>query len=501
MIPGSKSATSQTACLPTVRILFDALRREGIRYCHWKSNASLDAATAGEGDLDLLVHRADAQDFIRILGCQGFRRALAARPRELPGVEHYIAYDSGNDKFVHVHAHYQLVCGHGNSKNYRIPMERAYIETAVEESICPVPRAEYELTLLVIRLVIKHCSWDSFAMRMHRLGSPERKELRYLKERCSREQVASVVRQHLPFIGEDVFDECMMALEPDSGLWRRVSAAQRLGRRLKGCRRRRGIADLYLKLWRRFAAGARRRLFPGRQKLRMASGGSLIALVGGDGAGKSTAIEGLAKWLSQHFELSTVHLGKPKWSRMSVVVRAILKIGRLMRLWEQGEARLAMNGANDTNDINDCPGDVSLVSAVLVARDRWLAYCRARRVASNGALVICDRYPLPGMISMDGPRVERMMGDCKANWFAQTLKRLESGYYESMLLPDLLIVLRVHPDTAVERKVEESPDTVAARASQIWEKDWSNSPAFVIDAAMPKEQVLARLKAVIWANI
>ena len=496
--PAGRSTATEHRCLSTVQNLFDELRREGIKYCHWKSNASLDAATAGEGDLDLLVNRADAQDFIRILGCLGFKRAITTRPKDLPGVEHYVAYDSASDEFVHVHAHYQLVCGHGNSKSYRIPIERVYIETAVDDRVCPVPRAEYELTMLVIRLVIKHCSWDSFAMRMHRLAPSEREELTYLKERCSKEQVHCVLRQHLPFIAEDVFDECLTALEPGSGLWKRMRAARRLSRSMRSCRRRSGIEDLCLKVWRRVAAGVRRRLLPGGQKLRLASGGSLIAMVGGDGAGKSTAIEGLVKWLSSHLGVVTVHLGKPRWSSLSVVVRAVLKVGRLLRLWGSDMAHLAMNGAED---IAECPGDVSLVSAVLVARDRWLVYCRARRLAANGRLVICDRYPLPGMIDMDGPRIERMMGECKTSRFARTLKRLELKYYARILPPDMLIILRVHPDTAVKRKPEESSDSVAARTRQVWEKDWSGSPALVVDAALPREEVLARLKAKIWSSL
>ncbi len=49
--------------LDLIRRLCVTLEKEGINYCHWKSNAALDRSANGENDLDLLVHRLDISRF------------------------------------------------------------------------------------------------------------------------------------------------------------------------------------------------------------------------------------------------------------------------------------------------------------------------------------------------------------------------------------------------------------------------------------------------------
>ena len=49
----------------------------------------------------------------------------------------------------------------------------------------------------------------------------------------------------------------------------------------------------------------------------------------------------------------------------------------------------------------------------LYGRDRYISYVQARRFATNGGLVICDRFPLPQIKIMDGPQVERVTVEIK----------------------------------------------------------------------------------------
>jgi thymidylate kinase len=104
-------------------------------------------------------------------------------------------------------------------------------------------------------------------------------------------------------------------------------------------------------------------------------------------------------------------------------------------------------------------------------------------------------------MSMDGPQVEWMTQGYHTNRLIKFLARLETKYYQQLLLPDLLIVLRVHPETAVQRKTDEDAASVRVRSTQIWEADWRQLPAYVIDANQPKEQVLSELKALVWSNL
>ena len=109
--------------LELVSTLCRTLEEAGVAYCHWKSNESLDRSASGENDLDLLVFRSDARRFEGILRDLGFRDAQLPRWKELPGVYHSYGVDRRSGRFVHIHAHYQLVIGDDMTKNYHLPIE------------------------------------------------------------------------------------------------------------------------------------------------------------------------------------------------------------------------------------------------------------------------------------------------------------------------------------------------------------------------------------------
>jgi thymidylate kinase len=139
---------------------------------------------------------------------------------------------------------------------------------------------------------------------------------------------------------------------------------------------------------------------------------------------------------------------------------------------------------------------------VLIARDRYRAYVRARRAAARGKLVLCDRFPLPGVMEMDGALSARMRLEHNASWPVRRLVSLEQHYYRQLMDPDVLIVLRVHPEVAVERKRGEEPEGfVRPRAEEVWNLSWAETPAVVIDANQPQDRVLAEVKNAIWSRL
>ena len=74
--------------LTTIRNLFEELNKRGIRYCHWKSNASLAEALSGQTDIDLLIHRKDDKLFRSILSQLWFRPAITTDGEAFPSMEH-----------------------------------------------------------------------------------------------------------------------------------------------------------------------------------------------------------------------------------------------------------------------------------------------------------------------------------------------------------------------------------------------------------------------------
>jgi thymidylate kinase len=218
--------------------------------------------------------------------------------------------------------------------------------------------------------------------------------------------------------------------------------------------------------------------------------------VGGDGAGKTTALEALHGWLSKPFDTRLVHMGKPPWSLTTRLVRGSLKLLRLAR-GALGLDRAPAPGA--------APSGFLAYRAALWstcdARDRYLAYRRARRFATNGGIVICDRFPLPRIELMDAPAVRRHFEPGRMGLIPRLLDRVERRYYTFLPRPELLLVLRLDPETAVARKTDETPESVYTRTREVWECDWTGSGAHVLDASRSREEVLAELKALIWSAL
>src|SRR5213593_49270 len=77
---------STTRTVPALATLFDALSRNDVRYCHWKSNFHLADMLRAKTDLDLLVHRAEASRFLSIIASLGYKPVAA---EGFPSICHY----------------------------------------------------------------------------------------------------------------------------------------------------------------------------------------------------------------------------------------------------------------------------------------------------------------------------------------------------------------------------------------------------------------------------
>lgn len=476
------------------------LAEEDINYCLWKGSYALDRSANGDSDIDLLVSRPDADRFRTLLSRLGFKQAEAPPEMRLPGVQDYYGYDYESDKFVHVHVYYQLVLGHNLTNNYRIPIERPYLASATLGELFKVPEPEFELIVFVIRMVLKHMTWDAMLIGGGRLSSVELRKLANLQTRADHDRMDEILKQHLSYVSVNLFDRCLQALQSDSSLWTKHRIGQELKSSLKAFVLRSQPQDIWLKLWRKVTWGFRRRLISNKLNARrLANGGAIIALVGGDGAGKSTVVDGLQKWLSKDFEVYYTHLGKPGRSKTTKFLRGLFKVGRTLT---------STPYVSDSTVLYKADTEVSgwviynlAVNAVCAARDRNLAYSRARRLANKGGLVISDRFPLSQINLTDGPIIERLLNDGPDNALIQLLVKLEKKYYRPIAWPELLIVLKLDPQIAVQRKTDEDPEYVQARSQLIWAFDWLQTPASVVDAARGQEEVLSEVKYLIWSEL
>ncbi|MGH3135633.1 MAG: hypothetical protein ACRDPV_03960 [Gaiellaceae bacterium] len=484
--------------------LIDALARlldeGGVRYCHWKSNAAIDRSATGDNDLDLLVHRGDVRKLTEILSRLGFVRA--DKPgSSIPGIESFYGFDADADRLVHVHAHYQLVLGDDRTKNYRLPIEDAYLDSTTRTGFLALPSAEFEYVVFVVRMILKYCTWDEIAWcaaRGRRAGPSrtESGELAYLEARVDDTRATSIVEEHLPFVGAELFAECVAALRTGASIRRRIGTGRRLEQSLQPHARYSRRKDRALRIGRRVAIAARRRT-RGSPKNRLAGGGALVGITGGDGSGKSTVLAALDNWLRPEFDVRLVHLGKPRWSATTVVVRGGLKVAVL---GVAGLARLVR--VTPVQRLADAAETYRpLLWLLCTARDRHNAYGHARRFSAEGGLVLCDRYPHSRLRSMEAPLIASRTADGPDNRLVRAMSDLEERYHRAIAPPELLVVLRVDPEIAVGRKTEERPELVRARGTEVWNIDWHDSRAHVIDASQPADAVARELKALVWSTL
>ena len=486
------------AVLPLVDDLCRALRDEGVVWNHWKSNEAIDRSASGENDLDLLVRRADSQRFVEVLRRLGFREGRLPPIKELPGVFHAYGLDLETGTWVHVHAHLQLVLGDDMTKNYRVPIEEAYLASSHAGVVFDLPAPAFELAVFLVRMVLKHATLDAMLMGHGALANSERRELLDLSAQASDEHVRAVYREHLLFIPIDLVDAMLTAIRPGAHWWFRVSVARRLRRCLVACARRPPPVDTWLRIWRRARFGFRRFVLRRRTRKHLDAGGALIAVVGGDGAGKSTAVGELAGWLGSAFATEQVHLGKPPWSLTTYLVKGPMAVCRKLFGWFPHTRRPAHELVEDGAEF---PGYAWLVWHVLSARDRARAYVVARRRATNGELVICDRYPVRSIGSMEGARAAWLEDRPDLGRIVRWLVRRERRYRSLIADPDILLVLRLEPELAVARKPDEDPTFVRARSEEVWRAEWDGTGAVVIDAGRSRGEVQRALRIAVWERL
>lgn len=490
-----KSTPAEGQTLPLIRQFCTALVAEKICYCHWKSNAAIDRSASGENDLDLLIHRKDRERFSALVAALGFKEAGHRGEAYLPGVISYYGYEPTAGRLIHVHAHYQLVLGHDRTKNYRLPLEEAYLASATQQGLFYLPTVEFEFVVFVLRMVLKYATWDAVLGRQAKLPAAAKRELTYLLERVQWAEVNRILADHLPVISPELFARAAQVIQERTTIRERITVGRLIEQALQPYTRRAVSEDLFLKGWRRVENGVRRRLRRSITKARMSGGGTMIAIVGGDGAGKSTAISGLSKWLGKDLDTKRVHLGKPPRSLATRLARTFVKV---MNLPAKLSGTKAVQAKQATASF---PGYGALLLQLCTAHDRYWAYVSARRFVNDGGIVICDRFPLAQVRRMDGPQIEQMAGPRAKQRFVRWLIQREAWYYERFIPPELLFILRLDPAIALQRKTEEAPALVAARSTEIWQTDWRDSGAQVIDAAQSKEEVLATLKTLVWSHL
>jgi hypothetical protein len=480
--PGGLNTGKATRSL--LERLASALDTQGVPYCQWKGHLSAHRWTAGLGDVDLLVDRDFRDECRKLLSDLGFKPALSQGARQMPGIESYFGHDPAVPRLLHLHVHYRLVLGDYWRYVYHVPIERALLDNAGAGSLFRVPDPAFQFVVFVLRMVLLQVDRPALSLRTRWKRSIQI-QLDNLEGLTEREALASVLDRHLPSVDLPFFDRCVAALRDRSGPLERLLVPELLHSRLKAYALRPSCTGLMIAAADKVLPPALRRLISD-ERMRLAGGGSVIALVGGDGAGKSTAVGELQAWLGGHLVAIRAHLGNPPRSLLTLLVGGLLKAGLALNRVIGQEPKLVRY--------------LTLLRHFCTARDCYRLYGKVQRFCGQGGIAVCERYPVPEIHSHVGPSIPELLPE-QPTALARFLQHREASYYKRILPPDELFVLRLEPELAVLRKPDEPADYVRARGRAVCEIDWSATPAHVVDASKPLSDVLEELKSRVWSSL
>jgi thymidylate kinase len=212
----------------------------------------------------------------------------------------------------------------------------------------------------------------------------------------------------------------------------------------------------------------------------------LIAVVGSDGAGKSTLTADLVRNLQKQRVTERRYLGLISGEDGD-------KIKRLPVIGVWLERRLAAKSDKTQRMSNKPPA--LWAALIMYGFSLWRSsnLQKAIRLAQSGVLVISDRYPQAEISGFyyDGPGigVERAKG-----WLMSRLAESERRLYQQMALirPQLILRLDIDVDTAYARKPDHSYEELEDKISAMVRIQYNGSRIIELDARAPYDEVLAK---------
>jgi thymidylate kinase len=497
-----RRACAEHAMPPGLVKVLNEFHRQQISYCYWKSSRRLDAAFAGEGDVDLLVARKDQHRVQVILAERDFKLFPSVADRDHPATLTFLGYDERSGQLIHIHLHFRLIVGEGLLKNYRIPWEEVLLARAILHPTLPIRILEptSEAVLLVVRACLELrrldlmtlCVWQATTRKF----ALDRAELAALVNRATlRDLAAELLNTDLAervadaFYGEQPLEtQVRLRLR-----MRKHCAAYRSYNAVEAGVRNAGRALLWV-------AGSLNKhvLYAPRPWSRRAPGGGcMVAMLGVDGSGKSTSVATMRAWLGPKVDVVPIYFGTGD-GRPSLFLRPLkLTMPVIMRMLKS-KPKVASHGKVSGPAPGLLYSLLLMVWAVAVAVDKRKKLVAARRGANRGLIVLADRYPQNQILGFnDGPLLTRL------SMVPRWLRRFEGAAYAlaHRLPPDLVIKLVVTPETAARREPEMDPAVIRERIAALQRLELPGARVVCVDAEQPLAEVIRAVKHEVWRMI
>jgi len=482
--------------------MLSEFHRRKISYCYWKGSRRLQAVFAGEGDVDLLIARADQHRAQAVLLEQDFKLFPSVADREHPAVLTLLGYDEKSGRLVHAHLHFRLTIGNGLLKNHRIPWEEALLARAVFHPTLPIRTLDptSDALLLVIRACLELRRLNPTA-----LGAWQATTRKFALDRAdlvARVDPSALRALAADLLGEELADVVTGALYSKRPLERQLAVRRQI-RRHCAVYRSYGAVEAGVRtagrtlLW--IAGYVNKRFLhaPRPWNRRAPGGGCMVAIIGVDGSGKSTAVATIRTWLGSKIDVIPMYFGTGDGRPSLLLLPLKLIQPSILRI-----VRRKRKGGSSTEVREHVPGPLYsvllMVWAAAVALDKRAKLAAACRGTNRGLVVLTDRYPQDQIIGFnDGPLLTRLAAA------PRLLRQFESAVYglARRLPPDLVIKLVVTPETAARREPQMYLAVIRERVAALQRLQFPGARVVCVDAERPLPEVIRSIKREIWQLI
>lgn len=480
--------------------LFDSFEQAGLAWCNWKSPRRLTEAFAGRADLDLLIARSDRQEATRILTSCGFKHAPDAPGRDDPAMMSFFGFDKNSGALLHVHTHFRLILGPPLFKNFRLPCEGAFLARSrlLPGGKLRVLGVEDAALLLFIRAQLEFSRFDPVLLRRRRevieKFRHDFEELRLDFDVGEFRQAASQI------FDAGLTERIVLAIDAGDPMAAPAGLRRKIARALAQNRFYGGLEASFRSLARAaiFLLGAFNRRYLRTPRIwgrRAPGGGVVIAFVGVDGSGKSTAAQNICDWLGPEIDVLKVYFGTGDGAP-SLLLAPFKAIAGLVTRFIRTKPKGASHGHISDRPPGPVYSSLFAIWAVAVALDKRHKLILIQRAVRRGFVVVTDRYLQSEIENFnDGPLLHRL--PLAPRW----LRRFEEGVYTRARRapPDLVIKLHVGPETVARREPEMNPALIDERIASVGRLRFQGARIVDVDARMPLDEVARVVKGAVWS--
>jgi len=482
--------------------LCDEAKIYGLKLCHWKSNQRLGLSVQGLTDLDFSIPPEQESELIVILKHLGFVEFRSRAWQRYSGVTDWLGVDLPSGVMLHLHLHTRLLTGLKSIKEQDLPwLEKLNDSVCIDqETGFLIPPKAFEAHLLLTREAIKSMNIKGVLKGIRNkvpVSVETRNEMSWLLECCELDSLAEWGRR---LWGPERWGR-MQPFFTDNNVWQvkefmalRSEISEALSPYHHGFWLKNTVKFITMRLWAHLdAVNARLTGATATGKRLLADSAPVIAIVGSDGAGKSTVVADLEKWLSWKADIAVVYMGtNHAWFR---------KLRKIILNWKKSKNDKSYDkktrGANAEYSLK-FPMWVQPLKWAVMARVRLHLLRKALRLTRKGTIVLADRYPqieVQGIF--DGPSRLDAPG---LNWFGRLLQLDEHGSFRRMstIKPDLVIKLMAPLDVALSRKPDHDPNLIASKIELTRRLQFGGVETVEVDTSLPLETVLLDVRRHIW---